>query len=164
MPATRSGLTGSFIRAIVDAPRTGGADYGLIDFGTQSMPLSFIGDTPITDDHPQPRVGQSVCHIGVSSGQHCGQVAASQGEDQYLTTGMPASVPGDSGGPVWTQSAKVAHTSSESGLGKKPAPLVRNTADLAHWPRACKCSTKAEAPLKCPATVGLRLTSPQRSG
>ena len=98
---TRSGLTGTFTHAIVEPPRSGGADYGLIDFGVRSMPLSLIGDTPTTDDHPQPRLGQSVCHTGVSSGQHCGQIAASHGDDQYLSTGMPASIPGDSGGPVW---------------------------------------------------------------
>jgi hypothetical protein len=101
----RSGLTGGFIRAIVDPPSSGGADYGLIDFGIRSLPLSFIGDTPTTDDYPQPQVGQAVCHTGVSSGQHCGHIIAAHGDDQYLTAGMPASIPGDSGGPVWIQSA-----------------------------------------------------------
>jgi hypothetical protein len=28
-------------------------------------------------------------------------VAYRYGDDQFMTTGMPASVPGDSGGPVW---------------------------------------------------------------
>jgi hypothetical protein len=101
----RSGLTGGFIRAIVDPPISGGADYGLIDFGIRSLPLSFIGDTPTADDHPQPRIGQLVCHTGVSSGQHCGHIVATHGDDQYLTAGMPASIPGDSGGPVWIRNA-----------------------------------------------------------
>jgi hypothetical protein len=44
---------------------------------------------PFTDDHPEPQIGETVCRIGVSSGQHCGQIAAGQGEDQYLTTLAP---------------------------------------------------------------------------
>ena len=101
----RSGLTGGFVRAIVDPPISGGADYGLIDFGIRSLPLSFIGDTPTANDHPQPRIGQLVCHTGVSSGQHCGRIVAAHGDDQFLTQGMPASIPGDSGGPVWIRNA-----------------------------------------------------------
>jgi hypothetical protein len=101
----RTGLTGHFVHTVVEPPRSGGPDYGLIDFGRDSVPSVFMGDTPYTDGHPQPQVGQSVCHTGVTSGQHCGQIAAAQGEDQYLTTGMPASLPGDSGGPVWTRTA-----------------------------------------------------------
>jgi hypothetical protein len=59
---TRSGLTGGFTRAIVDPPLSGGADYGLIDFGIRSLPLSFIGDTPTADDHPHspPEVWEGV--------------------------------------------------------------------------------------------------------
>lgn len=100
---TRTGLTGDFVRSVVDPPRSGGPDYGLIDFGRNPVPSVFMGVTPYTVDHPQPQVGQSICHIGVTSGEHCGQIAAAQGQDQYLTTGMPASLPGDSGGPVWTR-------------------------------------------------------------
>ena len=101
----RTGLTGHFVRTVVEPPRSGGPDYGLIDFGSDAVPSVFMGDTPYADDHPQPHVGQSVCHTGVTSGQHCGQIAATHGQDQYLTTGMPASLPGDSGGPVWTRPA-----------------------------------------------------------
>lgn len=97
----RSGLTGSFVRAIAEPPRSGGADYGLIDFGSRSWPGYVIGDTPTTDDHPQPQVGESMCRMGVSSGQQCGQIVATHGDEQYLTAGMPESMPGDSGGPVW---------------------------------------------------------------
>jgi hypothetical protein len=101
----RSGLTGNFVRTVFEAPRSGGADYALIDFSTNSLASAFIADnhTPFTDDHPEPQIGQTICRSGVSSGQHCGQIAASRGEDQYLTTGMPPSIPGDSGGPVWTR-------------------------------------------------------------
>lgn len=103
---TRAGLTGNFVHTIVEPPRSGGADYGLIDFGKNSTPSVFMGNTVTTVDHPEPQVGQSVCHLGVSSGQHCGQITAAHGTDQYLTTGMPASIPGDSGGPVWVRTAQ----------------------------------------------------------
>lgn len=99
--ATRTGLTGDFTRAIVEPPYQGGPDYGMIDFGIRSLPLAYIGDTPTTNRHPQPEKGQQVCRTGVSSGQHCGAITGYAGKNQYLTTGMPASIPGDSGGPVW---------------------------------------------------------------
>lgn len=103
--ATRTGLTGDFTRAIVEPPYQGGPDYGLIDFGIRSLPLAYIGDTPTTNRHPQPEKGQQVCRTGVSSGQHCGAITGYAGKNQYLTTGMPASIPGDSGGPVWLTTA-----------------------------------------------------------
>ena len=105
---TRSGLTGNVVRTVFEPPPSGGADYALIDFNTNSLPSAFIANnhTFFTDDHPEPQIGQTVCRSGVSSGQHCGQIAAAQGEDQYLTTGMPTSIPGDSGGPVWTRTSQ----------------------------------------------------------
>lgn len=99
----RTGQTGTFTRVIVQPAITGGADYGLIDFGTEPFAVSYIGDIPTGYSHPEPQLGQTVCRSGVSSGQHCGQIVSRQGEDQYLTTGMPASIPGDSGAPVWTR-------------------------------------------------------------
>lgn len=100
----RSGLTGDFVRTVFEPPRSGGADYALIDFNTRSLASAFIENnhTMFTEDHPEPQIGETICRLGVSSGQHCGKIVAAQGEDQYLTTGMPASIPGDSGGPVWT--------------------------------------------------------------
>lgn len=47
------------------------------------------------------QVGQDVCHLGNSSRTHCGTVGYRYGEEQFMTTDMPASVPGDSGGPDW---------------------------------------------------------------
>lgn len=55
----RSGHTGGFIRAIVDLPSSGGADYGLIDFGIRSLPLSFIGDNPYNRRPPTAVGGPS---------------------------------------------------------------------------------------------------------
>jgi hypothetical protein len=97
-----SGATGIFVRTSVSPSHTGGPDYGLIDFGRHVMAVPFIGDTPVSNAAvPAPRPGQTICHSGVSSGQHCGTVARAYGDDQYLTANMPASIPGDSGGPVW---------------------------------------------------------------
>lgn len=99
---TRTQTTGQFVRSVVEPRHNGGADYGLVDFGPNALPSAFISGTPIGVGHPQPRISQHVCHLGVSSGRHCGTVTGAQGIDQYLTTGMPASIAGDSGGPVWT--------------------------------------------------------------
>jgi streptogrisin B len=96
-----SRTTGIFVRISVSPSHTGGPDYGLIDFGLHVMAVPFIGDTPVSDAAVQPPLpGETVCHSGVSSGQHCGTVARAYGDDQYLAN-MPASIPGDSGGPVW---------------------------------------------------------------
>jgi hypothetical protein len=97
-----STATGTMLRAIVDPPHTGGADYGLIDFGTHAVALRYIGNYPVADVHPRPRQGQPICHTGAASGQHCAHVTDTYGPDEYFTDDMPRSIPGDSGGPVWT--------------------------------------------------------------
>ncbi|MCX2715234.1 serine protease [Mycolicibacterium sp. J2] len=106
-----TGATGRFISTVVAPARSGGPDYGLIDFGphvasrTSNDAIGFASDSR----PPVVEVGQEVCHLGVSSGTHCGTVAYSYGDDQFMTTGMPASVPGDSGGPVWVTDDGQAH-------------------------------------------------------
>jgi streptogrisin B len=100
---TDTGAVGTFVRADVDDDHRGGPDYGLIDFGKHALALGFVGNYPVADAHPTPRPGQPICHTGVSSGQQCGHVSDTYGPDQYLTTDdMARSIPGDSGGPVWT--------------------------------------------------------------
>ncbi len=98
-----SGATGRFVNTVVASPRSGGPDYGLIDFGPRVTTRSGANVVTFAAGGPTPliEIGQTVCHLGVSSGTHCGTVAYSYGDDQFMTTGMPASVPGDSGGPVW---------------------------------------------------------------
>jgi hypothetical protein len=100
-----STAAGTMLRAMVDPPHSGGADYGLIDFGTRAVALPYIGSHPVADLHPRPRLGQPICHTGAASGQHCGHVTDTYGPDQYVTyvtDDMARSIPGDSGGPVWT--------------------------------------------------------------
>jgi len=96
-------VTGRFVDSLVAPPRSGGPDYGLIDFGPAVTPRSVIGDdiAVAAAEPPAVELGQTVCRLGVSSGHHCGTVAYRYGDDQFMTTDMPASVPGDSGGPVW---------------------------------------------------------------
>jgi hypothetical protein len=98
---TTSGVAGTFVRAIVDPPHSGGSDYGLVDFGSRAIALPFIGNLPTATGLPHPQPGQRICRTGVSSGQHCGTIGKTYGDDQYLTDDMPRSIPGDSGGPVW---------------------------------------------------------------
>lgn len=103
----RTAAAGQFLRSTVSPPRSGGPDYGLVDFGPDVTARPAIGALPVATTEPKHpiRVGQTICRAGVSSGQHCGRVAHIYGEHQFLTTGMPASIPGDSGGPVWTVDA-----------------------------------------------------------
>ncbi|SBS78085.1 conserved exported hypothetical protein [uncultured Mycobacterium sp.] len=98
-----SGATGRFVNTVVAPPRSGGPDYGLIDFGPRvtTRPAANVVTFAAGGPTPLIEVGQTVCHLGVSSGRHCGTVAYRYGDDQFMTTDMPASVPGDSGGPVW---------------------------------------------------------------
>jgi hypothetical protein len=115
-----SGASGAFVRTSVGPAHSGGPDYGLIDFGPHALAVPFIGDTPVSNTEVEfPRPGQSICHSGVSSGQHCGTVVRAYGADQYLTTNMPPSIPGDSGGPVWYRDAQGAARVVGIWLGEK---------------------------------------------
>jgi hypothetical protein len=58
---TTTGAGGRFVRSIVDPPHSGGADYGLIDFGAHTLALPFIGDNPAAPAHRPPRLGQPIC-------------------------------------------------------------------------------------------------------
>ena len=153
---TPSGLTGDFVRTVFAPPRSGGADYALIDFSTNSLASAFIVDNhmPFTDDHPEPKIGETVCRIGVSSGQHCGQIAAGQGEDQYLTTGMPPSIPGDSGGPVWTRTLHGFPQIIGIWLGEK------TTAAGQEYGRFASLSSGLRA-LNAPGRLGQNSSSPE---
>ena len=96
-----TGATGTFVASIVDPPRSGGADYGLVDFGPRTVALTVISGRAAARKHTRPRPGQTVCRSGISTGEQCGSIAAAYGDHQYLTTGMPPNRGGDSGAPVW---------------------------------------------------------------
>lgn len=146
------------MRSVFEPPRSGGADYALIDFSTNSLASAFIADhrMPFIDSHPEPQIGETVCRTGVSSGQQCGQIAASQGEDQYLTTGMRPSIPGDSGGPAGRRPPTDSRKSSGSGWAKKRPQPARSMAALPPYRAVFAPSTHPAALVRTPAAPSSR--------
>jgi streptogrisin B len=94
------GAAGTFTRTVVDPPGSGGSDYGLIDFGLKPLAVHTLAQRPVASAHPEPHPGQTVCRSGITTGRHCGTIAAVYGSHQYLTD-MATSRGGDSGAPVW---------------------------------------------------------------
>ena len=85
------GAAGTFTRTVVDPPGSGGSDYGLIDFGLKPLAVHTLAQRPVASAHPEPHPGQTVCRSGITTGRHCGTIAAVYGPHQYLTTGMATS-------------------------------------------------------------------------
>ena len=99
-----AGATGRFVNTVVAPPRSGGPDYGLIDFGPHVTTRPVSGNVVTVAAGRTTRSSRSARPSAISAspaGRHCGTVAYRYGDDQFMTTDMPASVPGDSGGPVW---------------------------------------------------------------
>jgi streptogrisin B len=97
-----TGTTGRFVVTVItdDEPFQ---DYALIDFGaSRSVPI--MKGMPVTGV-TLPDNRNAICHTGIATGVACGQLADSMLANQYLTTGMARSIPGDSGGPVWQLNA-----------------------------------------------------------
>jgi hypothetical protein len=93
-----SGATGRVAIAVTD-PDPLFDDFALINFGTNrsahtmnGMPVNGIGV-------PDPRT--TVCRSGIRTPTVCGQLDGRLLGYQYNVTGMPESIPGDSGAPVW---------------------------------------------------------------
>jgi streptogrisin B len=98
-----TGAIGHFVlTAATDDPLDD--DYGLIDFGTNTAVPTMYG-MPVVG---MARINErnAICHDGIRTGIACGQLGDRYIGPQYLTTGMPNSIPGDSGGPVWQISAR----------------------------------------------------------
>jgi hypothetical protein len=94
-----TGAIGHFVLTVGNPEQPLTDDYALIDFGANhSVPL--MHGTPVTA-MAAPDSGLTVCHDGIATGITCGDVHGRLAGTQCLTSGMPASVPGDSGGPVW---------------------------------------------------------------
>jgi hypothetical protein len=51
----RTGLPGNFVRTVVEPPRSGGGDYGLIDFGRNFVPSALWETPPPPTITPSPR-------------------------------------------------------------------------------------------------------------
>ena len=134
-----TGATGHFV-VTVTPDEEPFQDYALIDFGT-SRSIPIMNGMPITGV-TLPDNRNTICHTGISTGVACGQLAAGMLINQYLTTGMARSIPGDSGGPVWQlnrdgASATIVgiwlgeHDNDSGGHNGRFYPLTHAIADLA---------------------------------
>jgi len=134
-----TGATGQFVVTVTpdDEPFQ---DDALIDFGA-SRSIPIMKGMPITGV-TLPDNRNSICHTGISTGVACGQLAGGMLINQYLTTGMVRSIPGDSGGPVWQLNADGAsvtivgiwlgeHNNDSGGHNGRFYPLTHAIADLA---------------------------------
>ncbi|MEE6140405.1 hypothetical protein SKC41_29340 [Mycobacterium sp. 050128] len=109
-----TGAIGHFILTVATPGDNLQEDYGLVDFGSNhsvrimyGMPISGIS---MPDPH------NAVCHDGIRTGIACGSLDTPLIADQYLTTGMAQSIPGDSGGPVWQLARDNAGTANVIGI------------------------------------------------
>jgi streptogrisin B len=94
-----TGAVGHFVLTVGNADQALDDDYGLIDFGTsRSLPIMY--GMPVSGISAPDPTGP-VCHDGIKTGVACGQVHSRLFGTQFATSGMPQSIPGDSGGPVW---------------------------------------------------------------
>ncbi|SBS79033.1 conserved exported hypothetical protein [uncultured Mycobacterium sp.] len=94
-----TGAVGHFVLTVGNADEALDDDYGLIDFGTnRSLPIMY--GMPVSGLSAPDPTGP-VCHDGIKTGVACGQLHSRLVGTQFTTRGMPRSIPGDSGGPVW---------------------------------------------------------------
>lgn len=97
-----TGAVGRFVLSVSDPDRPLHDDYGLIDFGPRNRAVPVMFGMPVTGiSAPDP--DNAVCHDGIRTGVACGALHTRLAgtATQFTTTGMPRSIPGDSGGPVW---------------------------------------------------------------
>jgi streptogrisin B len=106
-----TGAIGHFVLAVANPDEIIDDDYGLIDFGAaRSVPL--MHGMPVSGIS-QPNPDTAVCHDGIRTGVACGTITSRYFGSQYITSGMPRSIPGDSGGPVW----QLAHDDTATVIG-----------------------------------------------
>lgn len=94
-----TGAIGHFVLTVANPDDPLDDDYGLIDFGSNRSIRTMYG-MPVASIST-PDAHGVVCHDGIRTGIACGSLDCRFIANQYLTTGMPQSIPGDSGGPVW---------------------------------------------------------------
>ena len=103
-----TGAVGRFVVTVTDPDEHLADDYALIAFGRNASVPTMYG-MPVTGfAEPDPRA--PICHDGIRTGVACGQFDGRLAASQYCTTGMPQSIPGDSGGPVWQLNHTVGAT------------------------------------------------------
>jgi len=103
-----TGAVGHFVVTVSDPDEHLADDYALISFGRNVSVPTMYG-MPVTGTAgPDPRT--PICHAGIRTGVACGQFDGRLAASQYCTTGMPQSIPGDSGGPVWQLNHTVGAT------------------------------------------------------
>lgn len=78
-------------------------DFALINFGSHSSTPAINGMPATSMSLPDPTT--TVCRSGIRTRTVCGQLDGRLIGYQYSVTGMPESVPGDSGAPVWQPAA-----------------------------------------------------------
>lgn len=101
-----TGAIGHFVLTVVTPDEPLDDDYGLIDFGSNRSIRTMYG-MPV-ESISTPDAHDAVCHDGIRTGIACGSLDSRLIATQYLTSGMPQSIPGDSGGPVWQPSGNGA--------------------------------------------------------
>jgi hypothetical protein len=94
-----TGAVGHFVLTVANPDEALDDDYGLIDFGSsRSLPIMY--GMPVSGISAPNPTG-TVCHDGIKTGMACGALHSRLFGTQFATSGMPQSIPGDSGGPVW---------------------------------------------------------------
>ncbi|KMO69841.1 S1 family peptidase [Mycolicibacterium chlorophenolicum] len=97
-----TGAIGHFVLTVGNPDEPLDDDYGLIDFGaSRSVPVMY--GMPVTGISA-PTSTTTVCHDGIRTAVACGALHDRLVGTQFTTSGMPRSIPGDSGGPVWQPS------------------------------------------------------------
>ena len=94
-----TGAVGHFVLSVASPDEALDDDYALISFGpSRSVPIMY--GMPVNGISAPNRRG-AVCHDGIKTGIACGSLHSRLVGTQFTTDGMPQSIPGDSGGPVW---------------------------------------------------------------
>ncbi len=122
-----TGAVGRFVLTVVDDDHLAD-DYGVIAFGRNRSSDPTMYGMPVTDV-ALPNPNTTICHDGIRTGIACGQYDGRLIDNQYCTTGMARSIPGDSGGPVWQPGPGAGATIVGIWLGE------HNQADGQHFGR-----------------------------
>lgn len=94
-----TGAIGHFVLSVANPDEALDDDYGLIDFGANRAVPVMYGMRVTGISAPDPH--NAICHDGIRTGVACGDLHSRLFGTQFATSGMPQSIPGDSGGPVW---------------------------------------------------------------